>query len=101
MKSTIKSIGSKLFLLTFCLFANLYAFAQDEGAASQSSGSTVNQTTSTSTTAPVPSAVWYNSPILWIVGGALVFILILVAIMSSRNSGKTDVTRSTTTVIKD
>ena len=43
---------------------------------------------------------WYAQPWVWVVGAA-VFIIILVALFRSSSSKNTEVTRSSTTVIKD
>ena len=98
MKNTIMSMGSKLFLLSLCLISNVYAFAQDAAGATSQTNAAATHSSESTTAIPDHAAMWFNNPIVWIAGGALVFILILVAILSGRNSSrKNEVSRSTTT----
>ena len=92
MKKTINTFGSKLFLLALCLISGVQSFAQDAAGGSH----TESATTSTAT-----GPQWLNNPVIWIAAGALVFILILVAILSSRSSGKTQVSKTTLTTKVD
>ena len=78
-------------LLTFVFsLMQLFLSAQD------STGKSTTVTTETTTT----TTSWYTEPWVWIVGGA-VFILILVALIRGNSSKDREVTRSSTTVIKD
>ena len=95
----MKSLGTKLFFLSFCILSGVYAIAQEGGTATQ----TTESHSSSSSVVPETGAMWYTNPIVWVVGG-LVFVLILVALLSKRgNVSATEVTRKTTTTteIKD
>jgi len=86
MKSLFKDITWKSFaaLLLFS-FLQIFCWGQD----SQSSSSSTTRTTTTEHTE------WYTAPWVWVVGGA-VLILLLVAILSGgrSSSGRTTITRT-------
>ena len=87
MKILLRNSAWKSFvaLFMFC-FIQLSAWAQNSP---NTTSSTTIKTTTTQHTE------WYSLPWVWIVGGA-VLILLLVAILSSgRSSNRTTVTRST------
>src|SRR5687768_1836773 len=96
MKQLTKSFSYKA-LLTFLTlaFMQAIAFAQDSsGGGSSSSSSTTSTTVSTTET-------WYTEPWVWIVGGA-VLLLLIVALMrgnrgSDTRSDKVTVTKSVKT----
>jgi hypothetical protein len=89
MKKVHDGVISRFLLVFLLSLVQAVAWTQD----STSSSVTVSKETTTTTT------TWYTQPWVWVVGAA-VFIIILVALFRG-NSSKTDVTRSSTTVIKD
>lgn len=88
MKKISLSNGYR-FLLTFLLsFMQMTLWAQDSAGTSRSTSITTETTTTTD---------WYMQPWVWVVGGA-VLLIILVALLRGSGTDK-EVTR--TTVIKD
>ncbi len=95
MKQLTKAFSYKA-IVTFLMltFMQALAFAQDStGGGSSSSSSTTSTTTTTET--------WYTQPWVWIVGGA-VLLLLIVALMrgnsnSDTRSDKVTVTKSVKT----
>ena len=91
MKKSIELVTYRLAFLIMTMMASVYSFAQ-EGAVDVS----VDKTTTTTTTTQ-----WYTEPWVWIVGGALLFILLLGAILGggsrSRTTDTTRVHRTTVT----
>jgi len=89
MKHITKGVGMKA-LLTFLTIAFLQTIivAQDNG--SSASGSS---TTSKSVSVTSQSSNWLSSPWLW-VAGAVVFILLLVALLRGRGDSATSATRT-------
>jgi ABC-type Fe3+ transport system permease subunit len=93
--STLKNFKSFVAMLVLC-FVQTIVWAQDSTSSSSSSSKTVTTTTTTEN--------WYAQPWVWVVGGA-VLILLLVALLrgnsrSSAEASRTDkvtVTRSTRT----
>ena len=79
--SISKSLSYAL-LTVWATFLCYLSMAQDSGSTGGSSSVSVstNKTTTTSTS-------WYTSPWAWVIGAA-VFILLLVALLNNRNSGK-------------
>ncbi|MCW3122374.1 MAG: hypothetical protein JWQ38_1866 [Flavipsychrobacter sp.] len=103
MKTTIKNVSARVFLLFFSMLLGVYAMAQDAPSSQTESHAAVSH--SESTTAAPDAAMWYANPIVWIVGGAVLLILIILAV---RSGGGTTVVRdggssrtTTTTVRKD
>ena len=92
MKKVSDGIISKFLLMFLFSLIQIVTWAQDSSSSS-SSVSVSKETTTTTTT-------WYTQPWVWVVGGAI-FIIILVALFRSNSSSRTDVSRSSTTVIKD
>ena len=85
MKQLIKTVFAKLSLTVLALFASvIYVLAQDASGGSSSSVTTTH----------TESQTWYAQPWVWIVGAA-VFILLLVALVSSNRRDVT-VTKTTT-----
>lgn len=95
MKTTIENFKYKLTFLFILLMNATLAMAQDGGEGGGTSVTVSKTTTSSSSTMPQD---WYTQPWVWIVG-ALVFILLLVALIRGGSSHTTDVHR--TTVRKD
>lgn len=101
MKNTLKNTYYKLGLLQLALLSGVAAFAQDSTANSTSSQTVVTHTSSTA--ADNTQAMWYTSPWVW-VGGALLLIILLYAILKGNNSNnRTEVTRTvkTSTEVKN
>lgn len=103
MKTTIKNMSAKVFLLFFGLLSGVYAMAQDAPSSQTESHTAVSH--SQSTTSAPDAAMWYANPIVWVVGGAVLLILIILAV---RSGGGTTVVRdggtsrtTTTTVRKE
>ena len=95
MKQLTKAFSYKAIVTVLMLtFVQALAFAQDStGGGSSSSSSTTSTTTTTET--------WYTQPWVWIVGGA-VLLLLIVALMrgnsnSDTRSDKVTVTKSVKT----
>lgn len=90
MKKSIELVTYRLAFLIMTMMASVYSFAQD------ATNVTVEKTATTTTTQE-----WYTEPWVWIVGGALLFILLLGAILGggsrSRNTSDTRVHRTTIT----
>lgn len=78
------------FMLVFLLCIQAVANGQDSVVSSHSEKVTTTTTTTN----------WYAQPWVWVVGAA-VFIIILVALFRGNSNKNTEVTRSSTTVIKD
>lgn len=93
MKAIVKKTLPFL-LLSFFSFMHLFVAAQDN-TGSNNSGST-NKTVTTETTTTTTD--WYAQPWVWIVGGA-VLLIVLVALLRGKGSNTKEVSR--TTVIKD
>lgn len=92
MKQLINSFSYKTFVSFLMLtFINVMAFAQDTASGSTSSSSSSTTTTTTQET-------WYTQPWVWIVGGA-VLLLLIVALMRG-NSGTSDTRSDKVTVTK-
>ena len=89
MKKLNGSITCKWLMIIFLSFMQATAWAQDSTTSSHRETVTTNTTTTNN---------WYAQPWVWIVGAAI-FIILLVALLRG-NSGRTDVSRSTT-VVKD
>jgi hypothetical protein len=90
----MKKISGSLvfnFLLVFLLSIQAVVNGQDSVVSSHSEKVTTTTTTTTN---------WYAQPWVWVVGAA-VFISILVALFRGNSSKNTEVTRSSTTVIKE
>jgi hypothetical protein len=83
MKHLMKTVATKIFLTVLAFFSAAIAFAQDSGSSSSST------TTHTETTSVA------IQPWMWIVGGA-VLLIILVALLSGRNRSGVSVTKTTT-----
>ena len=92
MKKISLSGAYKFFLVFLFSCMQLVTWAQDTASTSRSTTVTTETTTTTD---------WYAQPWVWIVGGA-VLLIILVALLrgNSSNTREREVTRSTT-VIKD
>ena len=93
MKQLTKGVSYKT-LLTFLMisFLQAMAWAQDSsGGGSTSSSSNSSTTTSTTTT----TQDWYTQPWVWVVGAA-VLILIIVALVRSNSSGSAGTTDKVT-----
>ncbi|MCD6063707.1 MAG: hypothetical protein K0R82_1618 [Flavipsychrobacter sp.] len=91
MKKSIEGVTYRLAFLIMTMMASVYSFAQD------AVDVTVDKTSTTTTTTE-----WYTEPWVWIVGGALLFILLLGAILGSGSrsrstTGDTRVHRTTIT----
>ncbi|WP_276135223.1 hypothetical protein [Polluticoccus soli] len=90
MKKSIELVTYRLAFLFMTMMASVYSFAQD------ATNVTVEKTAKTTTTEQ-----WYTEPWVWIVGGALLFILLLGAILGggsrSRSTSDTRVHRTTIT----
>ena len=80
MKKIILNMANKALLLVILLFTSFCAFAQEEG------GKVITKTSTTHTSS---SDQWYTAPWMWVVGAG-VFILLLVAILRSNSSSRTD-----------
>lgn len=95
MKQLTKAFSYKA-LVTFLMlaFMQALAFAQDSTGGSSSSSSTTSTTVTTQET-------WYTEPWVWIVGGALLLLLIVALTRGSRGSDtrsdKVTVTKSVKT----
>jgi len=89
MKHLIKTgFVKNAFLLFLLTFSQAIAWAQD---------STV---TATSTSTTTTSTTWYTEPWVWIVGGAVLILLIVALTRGSSTTGRTDkvtVTKTRTT----
>jgi glucan phosphoethanolaminetransferase (alkaline phosphatase superfamily) len=72
MKNKLMNMANKLVMLVIALFANLVAFAQEEGT------NVITRTTTTTTNTNTEQ--WYTSPWAWVIGAA-VFILLFAAII--------------------
>jgi hypothetical protein len=84
MKQLMKTVSIKIALTVLAIFSYaVIAFSQDSGSVSSST------TTHTETTSVA------IQPWMWIVGGA-VLLIILVALLSGRNRGGVSVTKTTT-----
>lgn len=89
MKKISLSIAYKFFLTFLFTAMQTVLFAQDSTSTSRSTSVTTETTTTNE---------WYTEPWVWVVGGA-VLIIILVALLRGNSSKDKEVTR--TTVIKD
>lgn len=89
MKKISLSIAYKFFLTFLFTAMQIVLFAQDSTSTSRSTSVTTETTTTNE---------WYTEPWVWVVGGA-VLIIILVALLRGNSSKDKEVTR--TTVIKD
>ena len=96
MKQLTKAFSYKA-IVTFLMltFMQALAFAQDStGGGSSSSSSNTSTTTTTQET-------WYSQPWVWIVGGAVLLLLIVALMRGNSNSGtrsdKVTVTKSVKT----
>jgi hypothetical protein len=93
-KSVMKNLCQKatwkhFAALVIFSFIQIISIAQDQNGDNSTSSSTTTRTTTTQSTE------WYTAPWVWIVGGA-VLILLLVAILSGgRGSSRSSVTRTT------
>lgn len=97
MKKTVEIWKYKMVFIFFLLMNTFVAMAQDGGTGSGDAGGasvTVSKTTSSSTT----TQDWYTQPWVWIVG-AIVFILLLIALIGGNSRSRTEVHR--TVVHKD
>lgn len=78
-------------------FLNIALFAQDKPTTEGGNNNT-GTTSTTITTESTTTTEWYTQPWVWIVGGA-VLVIVLVALLRGNGSNTKEVSR--TTVIKD
>jgi hypothetical protein len=105
MKNFMLNARYKLPMLFFCFMTGIYAYAQDSSGSVESHSAVSHSSTSSSSSGTVPmdnTAMWYNSPWVWVVG-ALLLIVILLAIFRSSNGSKSEVSRTvkSTTEVKN
>ena len=79
MKKSIEMVTYRVAFLFMAMMGSICAFAQENGV-----DVTVDRTTTTTTTQE-----WYTEPWVWIVGGALLFILLLGAILGGGSRTRT------------
>jgi hypothetical protein len=95
MKTVISNLRYKMFMLVMMVLSTVYAFAQDV------SSSHTAVSSSSTTTAPDTTEMWYNAPWVWIVGAGVVLLLLLLLIRGGRSSDSSRrVTRTTTTTVR-
>jgi hypothetical protein len=95
MKKQIEYLMARMAFLLFVLFNATVSFAQDGGTGEGATeGGSVTVSKSTTSSSSSMSETWYTEPWVWIVG-ALVFILLLVALTRGGRSSR-DVHRTTT-----
>jgi ABC-type Fe3+ transport system permease subunit len=95
MKQLTKAFSYKAIVTLIMLtFIQALAWAQDTTGGSSSSSSTTSKTVTTQET-------WYSQPWVWIVGGAVLLLLIVALMRGNSNSGtrsdKVTVTKSVKT----
>ena len=95
MKQLTKAFSYKAIVTLIMLtFIQALAWAQDTTGGSSSSNSTTSKTVTTQET-------WYSQPWVWIVGGAVLLLLIVALMRGNSNSGprsdKVTVTKSVKT----
>ena len=96
MKNLIANARYKLPMLFFCFLTGIYAYAQDSSGTVESHSTVAHSSTSSSSASTIPAdntAMWYNSPWVWAVG-ALVLIVVLLAIFRGSSASKSEVTRT-------
>ena len=98
-----KFLSTRFFFFLFAFCFSLVVFAQDSsggGGKEETKNSTTTTTTTKSTDINITADgdTWYTQPWVWIVGAA-VFILLLVALLSS-NRGKDTVSTSDRVTVK-
>ncbi len=91
---TLSALRYKVSALVFLLFCSVSAFAQY---AANSSHTATSITTSSSNTG-VPSN-WMQNPWVWVIGGAVVLIILIALLSGVRRTDSTVVTK--TTVIRE
>ncbi len=90
MKRKTENLVYSLSLLFFALLQTAGAMAQDASGSGDKEGRVVSVTKTTTTT----THQWFTEPWVWAVG-ALVFILLLVALLRGNRTGRTDIHRTT------
>jgi hypothetical protein len=90
---TLSKMTTLRFLVTLFVFnlISLLTFAQDQGTGSTGSSSQSTTTTSTEHTE------WYTAPWVWIVGGAVLILLLVALLSGGRSSSRSTVTRTVDT----
>lgn len=99
MKTVITSLRYKIPLLVLTLLAAVYTFAQEVTQQSSHSASSTSTTTGPDTT-----EMWYNAPWVWIIGAGVLLLILLLLIRGGGSSNDRVVrrtTRTTTTVHSD
>ena len=91
----LSTVYTSLLMFLFALL-QIPVWGQDQPQNNTNTGSNTNVTTESTTTT---TTTWYTEPWVWVVGGA-VLLLIIVALVRSGNSS-TDREVHRTTVIKD
>lgn len=91
MKQLIKSSYKSFIAFLMLTFLQVMAFAQDAG-----SGSGSGSSSSTTSTTVTTQETWYTQPWVWVVGGA-VLLLLIVALMRGNSSSDTRSDRVTVT----
>ena len=95
MKPMIFNKAYQFMLVLLFSLLNIALFAQDNQGGNNNTGSTSSTTVTTESTT---TTEWYSQPWVWIVGAA-VLIIVLVALLRGNGSDTKEVSR--TTVIKD
>lgn len=96
MKSILVKKALPLVMVLLFSFFNLALFAQNTGTSGGDDGGTSKTTITSETT--TTTTEWYTQPWVWIVGAA-VLIIVLVALLRGSSRDTKEVSR--TTVIKD
>ena len=98
MKQLIKASTYSFFTVLLLTIFQVIAFAQDSTGGSSSSSSR-----STSTTTTTTEQMWYSQPWVWIVGGAILLLIIVALVRgnSGTTSGRSDSVTVKKTVTRD
>jgi glucan phosphoethanolaminetransferase (alkaline phosphatase superfamily) len=102
MKQLTQSFSYKA-LVTFVMLTlmQVIAFAQDPAGSTGTSGGASTNSSSSSTTTTTTTETWYTEPWVWIVGGAVLLLLIVALTRGNRDtatrSDKVTVTKSVKT----
>jgi len=89
----LSTYGKGILSVLFLAFLQLQALAQDS-TASSSSSTTTNTTTTT-------TEVWYTQPWVWIVGGAVLLLIIIALVRGGNSTDRVTTHTSHTKIIKE